>query len=109
MGDTPNIPKENLKRANKIKRAIGNYGKADDLQTAIKDVLSDVMHLCDASDLDFSTLLSKANVNYRYDSRCANCFCVLTAQDTAGDADNFCRKCLKKLGPKFTWHSSRVP
>jgi hypothetical protein len=44
----------------------------NDTATNLRDVLADLMHLCDAKDIDFANELSLAQANYRREVRADN-------------------------------------
>lgn len=112
---TTDLPAYCVTEAGRAKFLVEKYSKMtglqkeDGLDTAVKDVLTALMHFCDVNNLDFNEILTQANVNYRYESRCARCSGKLTAKDSSGAVDNFCAKCLGELGTNFTWYSNRVP
>lgn len=58
-GDYPNS-----RRAARALLAVYPAYDDDDTLTAISDVLSDIMHLCDAAGWDFSDIQTKAHRNY---------------------------------------------
>lgn len=94
----PNMPEENLKRAESVLATIREYGSGyEEEETALKDVLTDSMHLANAMGWDFSALLRKAEYNYLADSKCCMCLVNLTSEDFAVDADNLCQKCMATL------------
>ncbi len=98
-----NIPLENIRRANAVRKAIEKYsGKGESLRTCIQDVLGDLRHLCTVEGLDFDEVEHVAIVNYRAESECCMCPAKLTSKDSAIDADNVCQKCRKKLKPGQT-------
>ena len=61
----------NTRRAERASTAIskGKYDVKVDLDSAISDLLTDLRHLADHSDIDFDSLLARAETNYATECR----------------------------------------
>lgn len=51
-------------RADKVKGILGEFYDGDDLQTALGDLLSDILHFCNVNNLDFNEVYNKGYYHF---------------------------------------------
>jgi hypothetical protein len=105
----------NAKRARWARHAVGTFqkdtglGDVDGLDTAIGDMLGDLMHLCDQESFDFNELIEKGRHYYEgeTDSTCKKCkrtFDVESGDGTQNDdKTEICSECEDKATTAGKW------
>lgn len=98
----PDMPAMNLERASWALKAIEAFGETNGVSyehepdSAIADLLADIMHLCDRDKIDFDAALDKGRRYYNAEIDCSECGEKLKAGDNSKDCDAMCAKCLEK-------------
>jgi DNA-directed RNA polymerase subunit RPC12/RpoP len=71
--------------------------KSDGVETAIGDLLADLMHLCDAEKVDFEKMVCVARGYYDHDTEdlCGKCGTRFSKEDQGCEKD-LCPRCLPK-------------
>lgn len=98
------MPEANVRRAKLAEEILRVYCEKtgltledDGADTAITDLLGDLMHLCHRDGLDLDDLTEKASGHWAAETFCIECGKLLEDGDDAGQADNACRECIKKM------------
>lgn len=62
--DADELCHTNDQHADQAKRAMSEYGVENDAETAVEDLLANLMHFCHREDLDFEDLLTMASIHF---------------------------------------------